>query len=262
MRRASLMPMRPGLTLSAVAPRSRNWTASLSEAQAESTSTGIGLSRDQLGELIVGLQLAGVLGDLGAFAGDDADVLGGLGARVGAVGVDVEIDGVADGGADLAQRGDVRLDALAALDLQRAEAVSRHDLGRLARHLPRAAAASRTSSPRRSARPPSSCHSGLPACCRPQRPARIVDQHLGQDSSRGSARAGWLTAAASPTSISCTAGSSRSSSTAASDRGETPDQVGLQRRLGHADGAVIADDPEEDEHGAVLDGIEPLTGRE
>ena len=73
--------------------------------------------------------------------------------------------------------------------------------------------------------PPSSCHRGLPAAA-----ARSVQHALSISilaRKLSGKRASWrLTAAASPASISCTAGSSRSSSTAASDRGETPDQVG------------------------------------
>ena len=179
MRRASVMPMRPGLTLSAVAPRSRNWAASLSEAQRGIDQHRDRAQRQQLDKLRVGMQLAGVLGDLRAFAGDGAHVLGGLGARIGAVGVDIEIDAAADRGADLAQRREIGVDALAALDLQRAKAMALDDLGRLARHrlrrLPRHAPAhldavlALQQAPQR-----------LVAGRRPQRPAGVVDQHLRQ----------------------------------------------------------------------------------
>ncbi len=101
-RRASLMPIRPGLTLSAFAPRSRYWLASLSEAQLEIDQHGDGRFGEQVGELSVRLQRAGVLRDPGTLGGDGADVLGCLGARVGAVGVDVEIHAIANGSSDLA----------------------------------------------------------------------------------------------------------------------------------------------------------------
>ncbi len=256
MRRASLMPILPGLTLSALAPRSRYCAASLSEAQLEVDEHGNGALADQLGELPVGLQRAGVLGDPGAFGGDDANVVRCLGARVSAVGIDVEVDCVADRGSDLAQRGDVRLDALAALDLEGAEAVRLHDLGRLARHrlgrLPRHA--------------PAHLDARLPAeqlpqrragCCRAQRPARIVDQHLGEEA-LGEARE--LTA--DRRRVAGVDLLHRRQQQVLEHRGERPGRDARprrpQRRLGHADDAVIANDPEEGEHGAVLDGIEPL----
>ena len=132
------------------------------------------------GEFLVRMEIARVLGDLGALGGDHPHIAGGVRPRIGAVGIDVEVDRVADHGlADPPQRRLVDVGALAALDLQRAKSMPLDHLRGLARHQVRGLAR----------HAPAQLDRRRAVEDLPQRPAGrrgaqggagIVDQHLGE----------------------------------------------------------------------------------